>query len=98
MKRDYVEVDDLCRVVQQFLRHPFPGVVNVATGKETTITDLVTTVGAVSGISFGLRFLPTQSAQGDLVFDTGRLRSLYPDVRFKNLEQGIRGYIDGVSE
>jgi UDP-glucose 4-epimerase len=93
-RRDYVEVGDLCQVIDHFLQKPFPGLVNIAIGKSTAIKDIIALIAAVVGITPSIRFSPgTDDRSHDLVFDTSRLKSLCPDLKFKDLEQGIKEYV-----
>ena len=97
-KRDYVEVGDVCRVMEYFLQKPFPGLVNIATGRSTAIKDVVTLIAAEVGITPRIRFSPDMDGRNyNLVFDTSRLKSLCPDMKFKDLEQGIREYVKHLS-
>ena len=97
VKRDYVEVGNLCQVVEHFMRRPFAGVVNVATGRSTTIKDMHEIVAGVAGVTPKGHHLPDDNLRGDLEFDTNRLASLCPQVKFKDLEQGIAEYLSHVS-
>lgn len=93
-KRDYVEVGDLCRLVEHLLRQPFSDVVNVASGTSTAISTLIRIIARVVGIEATVQFLPNVNIRrGDLVFDTARLKSLCPNLQFKDLERGIAEYV-----
>ena len=95
-KRDYVEIGDLCQVVEHFLRRPFSGVVNVATGRSIAIKTLIRIIATVVDIEPTVQFLPhanTHTRGGDLVFDTAKLESLCANLQFKNLEQGVMEYV-----
>ena len=91
-KRDYVNVADLCHIVEQFLDSPFAGVVNVATGSSIAIKDLVETAAKVVGLVPTVEFEPATRADKDMVFETSRLMSLQPALRFMDLERGIAEY------
>mgnify|MGYP001617556806 CR=1 FL=1 len=91
--RDYVWLDDLCRLIEGLLPLRYHGVLNVATGRSLRIIDIVRLIGEV----LELDCTPVFDAQYpertfDLVFDVGRLRSLLPGFRFSELADGIRTY------
>ena len=93
--RDYVEVGDLCRVVELFLLQRFSGIVNIATGTSITINELITTIGELGGIRPVVEFVTENKVPtGDLCFDTSRLKSLCSDFRFKDWENGIGEYLN----
>jgi nucleoside-diphosphate-sugar epimerase len=93
-KRDYVEIGDLCRVVEYFLLRRISGTVNIATGTSITINDLVTTIGELSEIGPVIEFVTRNNVPtGDLCFDTRRLKNLLNNFRFKDLESGIGEYL-----
>ena len=94
-KRDYVEIGDLCRLMDLFLLQRFSGIVNIATGTSTTINDLITTIGELGGIKPIVEFVTKNSVPtGDLCFDTSRLKSLCNNFRFKDCESGMSEYMD----
>lgn len=94
-KRDYVEVGDLCRVVEHFVRQPYNGPINVATGKSVSIKDIAMIISDVVGVKASFKWLDDRnSARVDLMFDTKRLKSLCPTIRFKNLKNGVKHYIE----
>lgn len=91
--RDYVWLDDLCRVMEGLLPLRYHGVVNVATGQSRRIVDIARLIGEVLELDATTVFdAPDPQRTFDLVFDIGRLRSLLPGFQFSDLVQGIRTY------
>lgn len=97
-KRDYVQVGDLCQVVDHFLRQPFSGVVNIATGVSTAIIDIAMKASELLGKTPAVESVPSTAGEFDLVFDTSKLMRLLPHMRFKDLEQGIVEYAENRSD
>lgn len=94
--RDYVSLDDLCRVMEGLLPLRYHGVLNVATGRSTRIIDIVQLIGEALELDITPVFdAPDPKRTFDLVFDTNRLRSLLPGFRFSELAEGIRTYREG---
>ncbi|MDP3723049.1 MAG: NAD-dependent epimerase/dehydratase family protein [Candidatus Omnitrophota bacterium] len=91
--RDYVSLNDLCRVIEGLLPLRYHGVVNVATGRSVRIIDIVRLISEVLKLDYTTVFdEPDPKRTFDLVFDVGRLKSLLPDFQFSELTEGIRTY------
>jgi UDP-glucose 4-epimerase len=63
--RDYVYVGDVVRAFLAAADHGRPGTWNIGTGTETTVLDLVTTLGQISGRDVSPTFAPARA--GELV-------------------------------
>lgn len=90
--RDFTYVGTVCRVlldaVKRQVSHPEP--VNLAFGTNTTLTELVETIGHVTGRAAPVEY--RDARPGDVKnsqADNAVLRSLFPDVQPVKLEQGI---------
>ena len=91
--RDFVWLDDLCRVIEGLLPLRYHGVLNVATGRSYRMIDVVRRIGEILELDCPVEFdAPNPARNFDLVFDVGRLTSLLPHVRFSDLAEGIRTY------
>jgi UDP-glucose 4-epimerase len=90
--RDFTFVGTVCRVlldaVNRRVSHPEP--VNLAFGTNTTLTELVETIGHVTGLATPVEY--RDARPGDVKnsqADNAVLRSLFPEVQPVRLEQGI---------
>ena len=93
-KRDFVDVHDLCCVIYHILRSPYKGILNIATGKSISMRELIDILSKEMKIEPSVRYLETVNLRDvDLTFDISRLRSLYPDVSFRDLRYSIAQYI-----
>ncbi len=91
--RDYVLLNDLCRLMERLLPLRYHGVLNVATGRSLRIIDIVRLIGEVLELDYAPVFdAPDPTRTFDLVFDIARLKSLVPGFRFSELADGIRTY------
>jgi len=91
--RDYVYIEDICRLIQLLIPLKFHGILNVATGHSYTIIDIVNLVGTLWSMEFETIYEAADAARDfDLVFDTSYLASLLPNFRFTDLEVGMRSY------
>lgn len=96
--RDYVDVGDLCGIVEHLVRQPYDGPLNVATGKSTSIKDIVSIIADIIEVKPSIKWLDEMRNAGfSLVFDTKRLGLLCPTIRFKDLRSGVNHYIDQIS-
>jgi len=94
-RRDYVYVEDVCRVVETFIGTPYKGVVNVATGQSLTINEIIHILGRLLNQPPEIEYVHREQAgPQDLVFDNRLLTSLMPkDFSFTPLEEGAKIYI-----
>lgn len=89
--RDYVYVNDICRIVEKLIDKPINVTLNLATGKSLTLKQVIYTIEQLTGISANLSYEYIQkenNSAGDLFFDTQILKDLYPNIRFNSLKQG----------
>jgi UDP-glucose 4-epimerase len=91
--RDYVEVCDLCTVIEQAVVSPWSGLLNVATGNSITVREVAEVAGRALGRIPRLEFEADAATGGDLVFDTDLFKSVCPTVQLKTVEQGIADYV-----
>ncbi len=92
--RDYVHSDDVFRVVSGILsgRDLKSRTLNLATGKSLSLRDVIELIASTVGHPAQVRTVPPETAPYDLVFDIRALTELFPGIRFKPLEEGIRDY------
>jgi len=92
--RDYVHSDDVFQVVSALLsrRDLKSRTLNLATGKSFPLRDVLELISSAVGHPAQVRTVSPQSLSYDLVFDTRTLTQLFPAIRFKTLEDGIRDY------
>lgn len=90
-RRDYVYVDDVAWVAAEAARRRLDGVVNVATGVDHSLNDLITVVSRIVG-PCRIETADNSSHEFDLSFDTERLISLLPDFKPTKVEAGLATY------
>ena len=100
--RDFVYVDDVCAVNLWFLDNPqASGVFNTGTGKAQSFNDVANAVikwhgsGKIKYIEFPehLKGAYQSYTQADLE----QLRASGCDVEFRNVEAGVKGYLDDIA-
>lgn len=98
-RRDFVYVDDVCAVNLWFLQHSeVSGVYNVGTGSSQSFNDVANAVIAWHGRG-RIRYIPfpdqlAGAYQSYTEADLSRLRTVGCDVEFRNVEAGVRAYLD----
>ncbi len=93
VKRDFLPLHFLLRLIEAFIERPYHGVVNAATGRSLSIREVVNLLAAELHAQFVVR--ETAADRGrcfDLVFNTEKVRSLAPRVDVPSLRESIRGY------
>lgn len=98
-RRDFVYVDDVCAVNLWFLQHSeVSGVYNVGTGSSQSFNDVANAVIAWHGRG-RIRYIPfpdrlAGAYQSYTEADLSRLRTVGCDVEFRDVEAGVRAYLD----
>ena len=101
-QRDFVYVDDVCAVNLWFLDNPgVSGIYNCGTGKAQPFNDVANAVIDWHG-SGELRYIPFPdhlrgAYQSYTEADLTALREAGCDVRFRPVEDGVRGYLDEIA-
>lgn len=96
VRRDYVHIHDLCRILDALIALRSRQVVNIATGQSRSILEIAEVVGTVLQQPVHIERQAADTAREfDLVFDIGRLNGLIPGFQFTSLESGVRTYLGG---
>lgn len=92
--RDFVHVDDLCRLIEQLVIEPVDDTFNVVTGNSFPLNQIAELVGKELGVRPIIeRIAGDSNRDHDLSFQPDRLRASFPAIEFRGLEQGIRDYV-----
>jgi UDP-glucose 4-epimerase len=92
--RDYVYINDLCRLLQLLIPLRHHGVLNVATGESRSILEIAKLIGSVLRAEFDIVHEAVDEERDfDLAFDIHTLASLVPAFRFSSMAAGIRSYL-----
>jgi len=88
--RDFIHVDDIVRLIEQSLRlETLPPVVNIATGVQTTISDLVDVFNSKYDVE-GVDYKPPR--KGDILFsiaDVSLMKRTFQTDGMKTLSEGL---------
>ena len=82
-KREFVFVLDVVALVTRLVTSNYAGPLNVATGRARTFRE----AAAISGANITTQ--PRSKPKVDHGFDNQRLTTLFPDFRFRSLEEGM---------
>jgi len=92
--RDYVSVDDLCRLIKGLLPLKYNGVLNVATGQSRSILEIAHLAGSSLDLDFDTVHIETVGERDfDLEFDNRKINEILPDFKFEALTVGIDSYL-----
>ena len=92
--RDYVEVTDLCRIIECLLQQSAGGLFNVATGHSISVRNIIIQLASAAHVTPRLHIVPDTEGRGhDLVFDVVALKAVCPQLVVKPLEQGLVEYV-----
>jgi len=96
VKRDYVYLGDLARIVEQLVVSYSKGgvdILNIATGQEYSILKILDKIRSTLGIDFVIDNSRKETNDFDLRFNTRKFFKLLPSFNFIKLEEGIYSYI-----
>jgi len=90
--RDFVYVGDIADYYVRSVSNDVKNtVVNMGTGRGTTIKDVVLTAGEVLGVEPGINYLPERPGEIDnFVADTSRIAGLFGGAPSTNLKDGMK--------
>jgi ADP-L-glycero-D-manno-heptose 6-epimerase len=99
--RDFVYIDDICKVILWFLDNPdSSGIFNAGTGRAQSFNDVANAVIKWHGKG-KIRYVPFPdhlkgAYQSYTQADLGELRKSGCDVEFRGVEEGVKAYLDQI--
>ncbi|MCX5711781.1 MAG: NAD-dependent epimerase/dehydratase family protein [Candidatus Omnitrophica bacterium] len=92
--RDYLHVDDVSSVVKLLIQKPHNGILNLATGTSRSLLEIVSIMELVFPFNFEVIHKAADlEREFNFRFDITKIKSLFPEIKFKDLESGIRSYL-----
>jgi nucleoside-diphosphate-sugar epimerase len=92
-KRDYIYIDDLCKIIIKLISKQFEGTVNIVSGKSISIKKISLSIAKISKILIKFCNFKSNKKTEHLLFDNKLLLSIFPNYRFTKLNFGIKKYI-----
>ena len=87
--REFVFVDDCCRIVEILLSIKFNGVLNLACGKSHSFREVLDCITQLVGKKMNVVQKPRSKEKVDNRFDSSLLNAIIPNFQWTNLESGI---------
>lgn len=92
--RDYIHVQDVSAVVKLLIKNPCNGILNLATGSSKSLLEIVRAMQNVFPERFEVIHKSADiEREFNLRFDISKIKSLFPEFKFTELEDGIRAYL-----
>jgi len=99
--RDFIHVDDVCRIVISAIRSKKNVLANVATGKSCSIREIAEFVRDIMPFPVEIEYKTfdekAEERVKSLEFDCSVRERVFPDVPMTDLETGVKSYIKHVS-
>ncbi len=96
-KRDFVYVNDVCKIVLKAIQNKINLTINVATGKSYSIKDIANMIGKTLDREVFVDFCSDVSSSEKrskcMMYDTHLLNTVFPDMRLEDMREGIDTYI-----
>lgn len=95
--RDYIHTQDVVRMLKLLIQRPYNGTLNLTTGISNSLLEIVEIIKRIVPDQFEVTHKPSDlKREFNLSFDISKLKSLFPELKFMNLESGILSYLDEV--
>ena len=93
--RDFIFIDDVVQIWfdSAFSSNTLNKIMNVGTGRRTTVDSLLSSIASITGISCVNSSTPTLGDQHGIYADTTLLKSIFPALAFKSLEEGLQTFL-----
>jgi UDP-glucose 4-epimerase len=87
--REFVYVDDCCRIVESLLGSKFSGVLNLACGKSHSFRDIIDCIAQISGRNLNVIEKARSKEKVDNRFDSSLMNAINPIFQWTDLQSGI---------
>ena len=87
--RDYVHVDDVVKFIKFAIQNKFNDTINIATGKSTSIINIVRLIEKKLNKKAKINFIDTSHTQFNMEFDIKKIINLFPSFNPIQLSDGI---------
>ena len=88
-KREFIYVDDVARVVEVLIAHPFHCILNLAAGVPSDFQEILQILKELLPVRLNVDSRPRSKDKVDHIFDNSQFRQLIPDFSFTPLKAGI---------
>ncbi|MBI4669236.1 MAG: SDR family oxidoreductase [Elusimicrobia bacterium] len=93
LRRDYLYIDDLCRVVHRALLEPRRGVLNAATGRSLSLRKIAAIAAKALRLEPVIEIMSSDGYNASLKFDIRALRRRFKQISFLKPSEAIAAYI-----
>lgn len=90
--RDFLYIEDVCRVVEQVILRGIRGTFNIVTGQSHSISHILKVIETLCGRPVEVSFNGRQE-DSDLVFEPSAILREIPEFQFTDVEVGLEGTI-----
>ena len=87
--REFVYVEDCCRIVANLLDSKFSGVLNLACGKSHSFREILESIAQFSGSNLNVVEKPRSKEKVDNRFDSSLMNAVNPNFQWMDLQSGI---------
>ena len=87
--RDFIYGEDVANVIAHFIREPYNGVINVASGDQISMLELANYIGEKLNILPKIEFTTSSMPQFDLYFDLSKMKTTLPRHQYTGIQDGV---------
>ncbi len=99
-KRDFLEIQDLCNILETYLASPLPILANLVSGQSLSIRSWIELIAKAAGRVTLMRNVPAEAGsrpQYNLVFDNSLVKQLFPGIPRNPPEIAVRNYLQALT-
>lgn len=97
VKRDYLFIEDLFKIIEKAINNKICTTMNIASGKSYQIKEIVEFIKNSVDYEFDIylknNIKKPEKRAGDMIFDLSLFKSYFPEIKLTNLPEGILRYI-----
>jgi ADP-L-glycero-D-manno-heptose 6-epimerase len=90
--RDFLYIEDACRIMIQLMKNDFQGIINIGTGVSHRIADVFEAIFSILNWTRGYEIKKKEASHIEIkqqVLDTSLLQKQLPHFKFIGLKEGI---------
>ena len=91
--RDYVKINDLCKIIQFLIERPHNGTYNLSTGKSMMISEIVALIEKALVKNAKIDFVKMSSQNDDIYISNHKICKVIENLTFTSMEIGIVDHI-----
>tara|TARA_Y100000590_G_C15728573_1_gene1016185 strand:+ start:1861 stop:2709 length:849 start_codon:yes stop_codon:yes gene_type:complete len=91
--RDFLFLDDLCKIIYLFIKNKFYGIYNISSGKSYKIKDILDLISKLLNIEYKIINKINTKRNFNVVINNSKFKKKFPKFKFTELKKSIKNII-----